>query len=66
MNEFFLHYIWQFKLFNIRNLKLVNDEELEIIHSGSPHQNSGPDFFNAQLIINETRWAGNVEIHLKS
>lgn len=66
MNEAFLHYIWQFKLFNIKNLTLTNGERLEIIHSGSTHHNAGPDFFNAQLRIAETRWAGNVEIHLKS
>jgi hypothetical protein len=27
---------------------------------------AGPDFFNAQLNIGNQKWAGNVEIHLKS
>ena len=29
-------------------------------------QTAGPDFFNAQLIIDYQKWAGNIEIHLKS
>ncbi|MGB6268003.1 MAG: DUF2851 family protein, partial [Olleya sp.] len=28
--------------------------------------NAGPDFFNAQLTIDNQLWAGNVEIHIKS
>jgi hypothetical protein len=27
---------------------------------------AGPDFFNAQMVIGNQKWAGNVEIHLKS
>jgi hypothetical protein len=27
---------------------------------------AGPDFFNAQIVIGTQKWAGNVEIHLKS
>jgi hypothetical protein len=29
-------------------------------------QLAGPDFFNAQIIIGNQKWAGNIEIHLKS
>lgn len=66
MQEDFLHYIWQYKKFELQNLKTINKEILVVKSVGSQNQNAGPDFFNAQLYIGEQLWAGNVEIHLKS
>lgn len=66
MREDFLYYIWKFKKFDTLNLKTTNGEELTIISIGHHSENAGPDFFNAQLIIGSQKWAGNVEIHVKS
>lgn len=66
MKEDFLHYLWKFKKFETLNLKTVNQEEIIIINTGSYLELSGPDFFNAQIKIGNQKWAGNVEIHLKS
>lgn len=66
MKEDFLHYIWQFKKFNMLDLKTVQGEPVEIINAGQYLQQAGPDFFNAQIVISGQKWAGNVEIHLKS
>lgn len=66
MKEDFLHYIWQFKKFNVTGLKTVQGQDIEIINSGQYLQQAGPDFFNAQVIIAGQKWAGNVEIHIKS
>lgn len=66
MKEDFLHYIWQNKKFDFSNLRTTQGEDLIISNSGSYLQQEGPDFFNAQLIINKQKWAGNVEIHVKS
>ncbi|MFB9078644.1 DUF2851 family protein [Flavobacterium procerum] len=66
MKEDFLHYIWRFKKFETLKLKTTENEELIILHSGDFLENSGPDFFNAQIIIGNQKWAGNVEIHVKS
>lgn len=66
MKEDFLHYIWQNKKLDLLNLKTVSGEKIEVLHSGSFLQQAGPDFFNAQLIIANQKWAGNIEIHLKS
>ncbi|RZJ64720.1 MAG: DUF2851 family protein, partial [Flavobacterium sp.] len=66
MKEDFLHHVWQFKKFDIQNLRTVRGESLSIINSGQYLQQSGPDFFNAQVVIDGQRWAGNVEIHIKS
>ncbi len=66
MKEDFLHYLWKFKKFNISNLKTTNGESISILNSGQYTQLAGPDFFNAQIEIDNQKWAGNVEIHIKS
>ena len=66
MKEDFLHYLWKFKKFDTLNLKTSNGEEIVIVNVGHYLELAGPDFFNAQIIIGDQKWAGNVEIHLKS
>lgn len=66
MKEDFLHHVWQYKKFNPVGLKTVQGDDVTIISSGQYLQQAGPDFFNAQVVIGDQRWAGNVEIHLKS
>ena len=67
MKEDFLHYVWKFTKFNSLSLQTEEGEVINIIKLGTHNQNeSGPDFFNAQLQIGNQQWAGNVEIHLKS
>ena len=66
MKEDFLHYVWHFKKFDFSNLTTFDGELLTITNSGNYLQKAGPDFFNAQIIIGNQKWAGNVEIHIKS
>jgi hypothetical protein len=66
MKEDFLHYLWKFKKFDTLNLKTSNKEEITISKVGQYLEQAGPDFFNAQITIGNQKWAGNVEIHLKS
>lgn len=66
MKEDFLHYLWKFKKFDTLNLKSVQNEQITIIKTGDYLELSGPDFFNAHIEIGNQKWAGNVEIHLKS
>ncbi len=66
MKEDFLHYLWKFKKFNTLNLQTFNGEEITIVNVGQYLELAGPDFFNAQIVIGNQKWAGNVEIHLKS
>ena len=65
MTEEFLHYIWQYRLYN-PNLVLQSGEEVEVLNPGIHNSDSGPDFFNAKIRIGETIWAGNIEIHIHS
>jgi len=66
MKEDFLHYLWKFKNFNTRELKSAEGELITIIHVGHYLEQAGPDFFNAQIVIGNQKWAGNVELHMKS
>lgn len=64
--EDFLHFVWQFRLYNQQELTSTGGERIKVLNCGYPHQDAGPDFANAKLLIVDTTWAGNVEIHLKS
>ena len=66
MKEDFLHYVWQYKKFHFSNLKTTQNESLTILNSGFYSQLAGPDFFNAQIILEGQKWAGKIEIHIKS
>ncbi|WP_432671763.1 DUF2851 family protein [Flavobacterium sp. SM2513] len=66
MKEDFLHYIWRFKKFDFNSLQTSRGENLTIENVGSYLENAGPDFFNGQITIGGQKWAGNIELHLKS
>jgi hypothetical protein len=66
VKEDFLHYVWQYKKFDFSNLTTVSGEVLTITNCGNYLQQTGPDFFNAQIVIGNQKWAGNLEIHIKS
>lgn len=65
MTEEFLHYIWQFRLYQ-PNLTLRSGEQVVVLHPGMHNTDAGPDFFNARIRIGDTIWAGNIEIHILS
>ncbi len=66
VTEAFLHYIWEHRLFDSKNLKTDDGLMIEVVHPGQYNTGSGPDFFNSRIRINGTLWAGNVEIHIHS
>ncbi|MDP2337618.1 MAG: DUF2851 family protein [Bacteroidota bacterium] len=66
MKEEFLQFIWEHGLFTKNDLKSTDGRPVEIISTGQPNSDSGPDFFNARVRIEDTVWAGNIEIHQKS
>jgi len=66
MPEEFLQFVWENKLFLNKNVRTVDGKDLTIISTGKRNTNSGPDFFNARIKIEDTEWAGNVEIHKKA
>ena len=66
MQEALLHYIWKSELFEQTEYTSDTGEIIEIIYPGQHNSDAGPDFTNARIKINETIWAGNVEIHVKA
>lgn len=66
MKEDLLYFIWKNNYFNFNSKFTVDGELLEVINPGNFNSDSGPDFFNAKLKLNQTIWAGNVEMHINS
>ncbi|HKJ78409.1 MAG TPA: DUF2851 family protein, partial [Prolixibacteraceae bacterium] len=66
MPEEFLQFVWENNLFENHNLRTEKGISLEIINTGRRNTNSGPDFFNARILLGGTEWAGNIEVHKKS
>jgi hypothetical protein len=65
MTEDFLHFIWKYRLYE-KDIESIAGENLSVLNPGTHNYDSGPDFTNAQVRIDDTLWAGNVEIHVKS
>lgn len=63
MNEDFLQFLWQYRLFNEHELASETGENIKIINIGTKNSDAGPDFFNARILYNGIEWAGNIEIH---
>jgi hypothetical protein len=66
MKEDILQYIWQFQYYNSNELLCSNGDTIQVIHPGSHNTNQGPDFIQAKIKINDTLWAGNIELHMNS
>jgi hypothetical protein len=66
MKEEFLHYLWKYNLYDQDSLTDNENNKIVVINPGEYNRDSGPDFFNARILIAGTEWAGNVEIHTRS
>jgi hypothetical protein len=64
--EELLHHIWQHRLFSSQELRTVDGQSLEILRSGELNSDAGPDFRNSRIKVDRTKWAGNIEIHVRS
>lgn len=66
IKEDLLHYLWNLKKFDLKNLTTTMGSALEILDFGYQNTNAGPDFHNARIRIDDVLWAGNIEIHVQS
>src|SRR6218665_919774 len=65
-SENLLQFIWQYKLLKPLPLRTVSGNKITLLKTGTRNNDAGPDFFNAQIRVNEIVLAGNIEIHLKT
>jgi len=66
IHESFLHFLWRWRRFDAFQLTTTQGQSLEILHPGEHNTHAGPDFFNARVRIDDTLWAGNIEMHLQA
>jgi hypothetical protein len=66
MSEDFMTWMWMHVLSSQNELRTTDGVGLEIISPGIVNPDSGPDIFNARLLMNGVLWAGNVEMHIKA
>ncbi|HQH42054.1 MAG TPA: DUF2851 family protein, partial [Bacteroidales bacterium] len=66
MNEEFLHFIWRYKLFNLPLSDKETRLEVEVLSTGIPNPDAGPDFTDVRIRTANTIWAGNAEIHRRA
>jgi len=64
--ERLLHYVWKYKLYNPSDLITAEGMPIQVIDPGIHNTDAGPDFFNAKIKVNNTVWAGSVEMHEKA
>lgn len=65
MNENFLAFIWKHRLYH-SPLFTIDGKRIDVLSPGIENPDAGPDFFNAQVRIEQMTWVGNVEIHNKA
>ncbi len=66
MKEDFLHFLWQFQLFNKQLSLTTTGKTFNVLKTGIKNKNAGPDFSSASIALENITWVGNIEIHLKS
>lgn len=58
-------YLWRTAALG-RDFRLTDGRKVHVANPGRQNFNAGPDFSSARITVNQTKWAGNVEIHLKA
>lgn len=58
-----MQYVWQHQLIPLINLATVDGKRVSIINPGMINNDAGPDFFNADIKIDDQQWVGNIEFH---
>src|ERR1044071_2490872 len=66
MTERLFQFIWQFQYFNKSELATITGESVQILYPGKFNSDQGPDFSDAKIKIDNTTWAGSIELHVKT
>lgn len=63
-DERLLQAFWKTSIVGYTSLKLPDGTPVTILDPGQWHRSLGPDFSNAVILIGNTRYCGDVELHL--
>jgi hypothetical protein len=66
IKEEIFHYLWKTKRLPFHKFSLTDGRKLEVIDVGIHNVESGPDFSNAKIKIDDLIWSGNIEIHVNA
>lgn len=66
ISEVLLHFIWQWRYYNHRELTTEAGDPLFIHHPGDPNTDQGPDFKNARITIGDSILEGPIELHVQA
>lgn len=66
MNEDFLAYLWKHQYFNKENLQTTDFQLLKIVNTGNKNTDSGADFQNVSIVLQNMQWFGSAEIHINA
>lgn len=61
-----MQYLWQHRLWPTANMATVDGRRLQVLDQGKLNTDSGPDFFNAKIKLDDELWVGDVEIHVRA
>jgi len=64
--EELLQFAWQYRVLKPKPLITKSGKTVEIIKQGELNRDSGADFFNARIKLNELTLVGNIEVHVNS
>lgn len=63
ISEKFVRALWYEQRFEKRDLKTIDGRKIKIISPGSWNLDSGPDFKNAEFLVDGEKVVGDVEVH---
>lgn len=66
MRERWLHTLWARQDWQGIRLQTHSGQTVHVLHPGTWNDGQGPDFFQAQLFLDQILWVGSIEIHVRS
>ncbi|QQR85657.1 MAG: DUF2851 family protein [Flavobacteriales bacterium] len=64
--EDLLQFIWEQQLFARHDLATVEGNSVEVVKPGRLQPNSGPDFHDGRIRLDDQLFAGNIEVHVRA
>lgn len=61
-----MQFIWQSRFIGNGPYHTSDGKLLEVYAPGLHNFNQGPDFINARIKVDDTEWAGNIELHINA